>query len=293
MLRIATMALFLVGLHPLCAQRLLDDQDLPGRRAAATQLQAVLAADARASSDAAVRTTTLQRAAEAARTGLAEGTAARARLDAAIEASRHEPIPAKAREGLAIALGDLVDTLTFEPLKQAELPKGFPGFRAVDELELREYPAYRMVKTAMRGGSNGAFWPLFRHIESNGIAMTTPVQVDFQAGEGEQRADREATMAFLYGDPGIGEVGPRGNVEVVDVPAMTVLSIGAIGDDRRSTIEALRTRLDAWLAAQGGTWRAAGPLRTMGYNSPMVRRDRRYFEVQLPVVRVEPKRLVV
>jgi hypothetical protein len=78
-------------------------------------------------------------------------------------------------------------------------------------------------------------------------------------------------------------------VEVVAIEAQTVLSIGAIGDDRPARVEAMRARLEAFVEAHRGIWMAAGPLRTMGYNSPMVSRDRRYFEVQLPVQKVESK----
>ena len=71
---------------------------------------------------------------------------------------------------------------------------------------------------------------------------------------------------------------------VVDVPATTVLSLGARGHDRPSRIAELREQLEVWLQRQG-EWEAAGPIRTMGYNSPSVGGDRRYFEVQLPVRR--------
>ena len=43
------------------------------------------------------------------------------------------------------------------------------------------------------------------------------------------------------------------------------------------------------VASTDGEWVVAGPLRTMAYNSPMVRGDRRYFEVQLPVRRAAKK----
>ena len=89
-------------------------------------------------------------------------------------------------------------------------------------------------------------------------------------------------MAFLYGSPTLGAAGSDGKVEVVDVPATTVLTIGSRGHDRPSRVAELRARIDAWLA-QHPEWRAAGEIRTMGYNSPSVAAERRYFEVQLPV----------
>jgi hypothetical protein len=177
---------------------------------------------------------------------------------------------------------ELVGDLTFRPVAEAELPAGVPGFQALDELEIRVYPAYRMVRTDMRGGSIGAFWPLFQHISSRDISMTTPVQVDYAAD-----SRRATSMAFLYGSPDLGAVGKDGRVEVVDVPPVTVLTIGARGYDRPSLIAELRERLEGWLATDT-EWQAAGPLRTMGYNSPSVRSERRYFEVQLPIRRLDP-----
>ena len=90
-------------------------------------------------------------------------------------------------------------------------------------------------------------------------------------------------MAFLYGDPSTDPAKVGDGIEVVDVAAGTVLSIGANGYERKGRVAALEQRLRAFVEASDGAWIVAGPLRTMAYNSPMVRGDRRYFEVQLPV----------
>ena len=115
-------------------------------------------------------------------------------------------------------------------------------------------------------------------------AMTSPVQMDYRA-DGE----RAASMAFLYGDRSTDPAKVGDGVEVVDVPAATVLSIGANGYERKGRVAALEQRLRAFVAASDGAWVVAGPLRTMAYNSPMVRGDRRYFEVQLPVRSAQPE----
>ncbi len=202
---------------------------------------------------------------------LPAGLAAKARL---AELSLQEDAAA-----LLPSVLDLFEDMTFQPVVEAELPAGVPGFTALGELELRHYPAYRMVRTPMRGGAIGAFWPLFQHIQAKQIAMTTPVQIDYQT-DGERT--REASMAFLYGSSNLGAPGADGKVEVVDVAPMTVVTIGSRGYDRPSRVAELRTCLDAWLA-RNPAYEAAGELRTMGYNSPSVASDRRYFEVQLPV----------
>jgi len=265
-----------VALFPavLPAQRLLAPEDRPVRVAVAQELQRLLDDTPDLSSTVAL--------AAVAGVRLPEGSAARARLDQVLRAANLANEPDRARAALRRDLGGLVEVRAFRPRMEAERPQGFPEFGVVDELELRDYPAYTMVRTTAKGGSTRAFWPLFQHIQKNDIAMTTPVQMDWQPGQDGDR--RPATMAFLYGDPATRPAHVAQGVEVVEVPAATVLSLGAIGNDRPAVVEAMLARLHGWLAANPA-YEAAGPMRTMGYNSPMVPNDERYFEVQLPVRR--------
>lgn len=257
--------------------RLFEPGDLPGRGAAARELLHVLRSQV--DLPVAVAWTAL------ANTRLAAGSHARSSLDRALQRANQHPDAEAALATLRIEVADVAELLTFRPRMEAELPVGFPAPQSVGELELREYPHYRMVRTAMRGGSMGAFWPLFRHIEKNGIAMTTPVQMDW-SNDGSR--SRPVQMAFLYGDPGIEPAEVQKGVEVVAMPAMLVLSIGAIGDDRADVIEELQTRIAAFVAANASTYAIDGAPRTMGYNSPMVPRDQRYFELQVPLRRLAP-----
>lgn len=268
-----------VALFPalLPAQRLLTPADRPARAAVAQELQMLLDDTPELSAAVAL--------AAVAGVRLPEGCAARSRLDQILRAANLASEPERARAALRRDLGSLVEVLAFRPRMEAERPQGFPEFGVVDELELRDYPAYTMVRTTAKGGSTRAFWPLFQHIQKNDIAMTTPVQMDWQPGRDGER--RPATMAFLYGDPATRPAHLADGVEVVEVPAATVLSLGAIGNDRPAVVEAMLARLHGWLA-QNPTYEAAGPMRTMGYNSPMVPTDERYFEVQLPVRRRSP-----
>jgi hypothetical protein len=201
---------------------------------------------------------------------LPAGSAARARADE-LRAS------CRSHGALAASAADLLADLRFRPVVEAELPRGVPGFQVLDELELRHYPAYRMVRASLRPGAIAAFWPLFRHIQERDIAMTTPVQMDWRAD-----GANAATMAFLYGSPALGPTGAAGGVEVVDQPATTVLTIGSRGYDRPARIAELRARIAAWLDDHP-EWAVAGPLRTMNYNSPSVGAERRCFEVQQPL----------
>ena len=249
--------------------RLYDPVDAPARATAAAVLSYGVAAS---KSDGDVGVERLRAAVATACACLPAGSAARANAE-----------QLRATEGDAKALAKqaaaLAGDLAFRPVAEAELPAGVPGFAVLDEIEVRTYPTYRMVKTAMKGGSMGAFWPLFNHIKDNEIAMTTPVQVDY-AEDGERQ--REASMAFLYGSPDLGPLRKDGAVEVVDVPSLTVLTLGSRGYDRKSRVEELRERMNGWLADHP-EWEVAGPMRTMGYNSPSVAGNRRYFEVQIPI----------
>lgn len=183
--------------------------------------------------------------------------------------------------------GDLtrwISDLRFQPIMEAELPPGFPVLPTpVHEIEVRSYPAYRMAQASMGGrGDQGAFWKLFQHIQTHGVSMTAPVETTYtQEGLGTGPEQ----MAFLYEGPSQGTTGMDGAVEVLDVPASLVLSIGARGNDTRQAIREAEAALQSWLDSHS-EWQAAGSFRTFGYNSPGVRGLRRCFEVQVPVALV-------
>ena len=128
-----------------------------------------------------------------------------------------------------------------------------------------------------------AFWSLFAHIKANGIAMTAPVELGYDASD---RQTKERTMAFLYGDPAMGKMGRRGPAEVVDVPAMSVVSIGVRGEQTSEAMSGARQRLESWLDAHKAQYTASGPV--MAYNSPFVPRERNFFEVQIQVKQAPP-----
>lgn len=174
---------------------------------------------------------------------------------------------------------EVADLLAFQPLIEAELPRGFPPPTPIGEVELKQYPAYRMAQTdAVRGN---AFWTLFRHIKENKIAMTAPVQMDYGAESGT--ASFQRSMAFLYGSPELGDLAADGAVRVVDVSPMTVISTGVRGERDPGKLASAKQRLLGWLDANSDRYQALGPIRVMGYNSPFVPANRRYFEVQIPV----------
>jgi hypothetical protein len=89
-------------------------------------------------------------------------------------------------------------------------------------------------------------------------------------------------MAFLYANQAIGAPGTEGEVEIVDVPAARVLSIGHRGSMSERNMQEKKSELDAWLAAHP-EWEVCGPWRTMGWNSPMVADARKFWELQVHV----------
>lgn len=175
------------------------------------------------------------------------------------------------------ATGNEASAEPFQPIKEAEMPSGFPTYTPVGQIEIKEYPAYRKALT--RGPA--MFWNLFQHIKRNNVAMTAPVEIDF--GDPLSPAKKERSMSFLYERSDQGSPGQQGSVEVVDIPAMTVASIGCRGTRSESAIDEAREKLMAWLHEKKGTYRVSGPLRVMGYNSPFVPRDKNFFEVQIPI----------
>ncbi|MHC4831495.1 MAG: CIA30 family protein [Planctomycetota bacterium] len=181
---------------------------------------------------------------------------------------------------LAPRLAQIVSDLRFEPVREAALPAGFPDARPVGEIRIQHYPTYRAAYTETRDATGeSAFWTLFTHIQNRDIAMTAPVETTFGA---ERTELAESGMAFLYASTALGRTGAQGAVEVVDVPALSAVSIGMRGVRSLERIEDARRKLERWIDERPG-WRRSGSLRTMEYNSPMVRGERRYFEVQIPV----------
>lgn len=248
------------------------------RRSAAAALTAA-ATEASATDDSTARLI-LARAAESAADLLpGQDVAATLRASARLGLAVADP-----RGGLTLlrrACSQAADRLAFAPVEEAPLPEGYPAFTPVGEVLLLDYPACRLARTSMRS-SNGAFWRLFQHIQSSDIAMTAPVQTDYGPPQSDG-ASRPETMAFLYDRKERGPAGEQGAVAVLDQAPLTVISLGARGFADPDSVEYAEFLLRARLDAPGSEWIAAGPLRVLEYNSPMVGGPRRFYEVQIPV----------
>jgi hypothetical protein len=174
-------------------------------------------------------------------------------------------------------------TSKFQPLIEASLPEGFPAPGPVGEVVLKQYPKYR----AARAQGGNSFWTLFSHIKKNKIAMTAPVEMAMDGDGGDLKRQ---SMAFLYASPALGQPGRDGRVDVVDVGPLSVLSYGIRGPLTDRKQEQARQAIEKRLRGESKTWKRTGEWRLLGYNSPMVPAERRFWELQLPVVRLEAGR---
>ncbi len=199
------------------------------------------------------------------------GPMARASLTAALGSTTADG-PARAW-ALRRAFDRMLEDAHFLPQIEAPMPAGFPKPGPVDRVVLKEYPRYR----AARAQGGGSFMTLFGHINRNKVEMTAPVEMTMD--EGMDAMD----MAFLYGSAELGRAGREGAVEVLDLPPVTVLSLGIRGEPTGDTLRMARAAIEARMRAEGLV--QAGPWRRLGYNSPMVPNGRRFSEIQVPVRR--------
>jgi hypothetical protein len=186
-------------------------------------------------------------------------------------------------------------------VSEAALPEGFPPPGPVNTVIVKTYPAHRLARATQGRAADGMFMKLFRHIERNKIAMTAPVVMDWPGDEAAdaaappaekpaRRGGQPEAMAFLYGKATIGAAGADpadAAVVVEDVPETTVVSIGLRGGYDEATLDRGVEKLRAFLA-EHPEWTAAGPPRSLAYNSPFVPAFAKYSEAQIPVVQTPP-----
>lgn len=167
------------------------------------------------------------------------------------------------------------------------LPEGYPPPTPPGAIDIKTYPLVRMAEVSGKGspdsGMNRAFWPLFNHIKSHGIAMTSPVEMNFDdLDERPAKSSEQWSMAFLYRTPDMHTTGVEGDITVRDAQPVTVLAVGLRGDYSMSLVERGMRQIEDWLAANP-TWVADGSWRTLYYNGPSLLFWNKWAEVQLPV----------
>lgn len=195
------------------------------------------------------------------------------RMDLEAALAEERPNAGEHAWALRHAFDRILANLSFEPVREAELPAGFPAPGPVGHVVVKRYPRYR----AARAEGGNSFWTLFRHIKKNDVAMTAPVEMTMDADM------RMADMAFLYPSSSIGQAGEQGRVQVLDLEPVEVVSVGVRGRRDATLLERARKAIEAYLAESG--MQPAGAWRVLGYNSPMVASSKQFWELQVPVRR--------
>lgn len=167
------------------------------------------------------------------------------------------------------------------------LPEGYPAPTPIGAIDLKTYPLVRLAEVSGTGdpdrGKNQTFWPLFNHIKQHGIAMTSPVEMNYQGLDAASGGEPKAwSMAFLYRRPEMNRTGDEGPVRVRDAQPLTVVSIGLKGDYTMKLVHGGMEKIEAWLSANP-RWEAAGEWRSLYYNGPSFMYWNKWAEVQLPV----------
>lgn len=178
-------------------------------------------------------------------------------------------------------------------LREANLPARYPPPGPVGQVIVKTYPPTRMAMVKSNSldqqpaaGQNQMFRVLFNHIKQEKIAMTAPVVMEYEDA-GSAYAAQPSMMAFLYADTDIGAPGADQAVNVVDLPAITVASVGVRGNYNDAHLQEGLRQIQDWLDASDG-YTIAGPPRYLGYNSPFVPWFLRYGEVQVPIMTKNP-----
>jgi DNA gyrase inhibitor GyrI len=168
------------------------------------------------------------------------------------------------------------------------LPEGFPPPTAEGTIEIKLYPEYRAATVQTTGNleyaASQGFSPLFRHISNNDISMTAPVETRYPIAtlEAGARAEGAAAVSFLYRSLDIVPQEVAQNIQIEDIPPMTVVSIGTRGSYNYATYQASLERLQAWLADHPN-YRVAGPPRRFFYDGPFLPDALKRSDVQIPV----------
>jgi effector-binding domain-containing protein len=172
----------------------------------------------------------------------------------------------------------------------APLPEGFPSPSPDGEIEIKQYPEYRAATVQTPGNLDSApsrgFSPLFRHISSNDISMTAPVETRYPATtlEGSTAPEGDATVSFLYRSVDIVPQEVAQDIQIEDIPPMTVVSIGTRGRYDLETYQASIQRLQAWLA-EHPDYTVVGSPRRFFYDGPFLPDALKRSDVQIPVRR--------
>ncbi len=174
----------------------------------------------------------------------------------------------------------------------APLPEGFPPPTPEGKTEIKQYPAYRCATVRYSGelsmAANSAFNPLYRHISSNDISMTAPVETRYpvstletaKMGAPDERG--EAQVSFLYRSTDIYPEQIAQDIQVEEIAPMTVVSLGLKGTYDYNSYQQRIEQLQDWLA-QHPEYTRVGPPRRFFYDAPYIPEPLKRSEIQVPI----------
>ncbi|MGK7944875.1 MAG: heme-binding protein [Microcystaceae cyanobacterium] len=168
----------------------------------------------------------------------------------------------------------------------APLPDGFPSPTPPNQIEVKEYPPYRAATYPTQGNfsqaASNAFYPLFQHISANNISMTAPVETRYPISTLEGDLSGEATVSFLYRNLEINPSEIDSQIEVKDIPAMMVVSLGLKGAYSYESYQDGLKQLTEWLNKRPEYERVGSPRRFF-YDGPYVPDALKRSEIQIPI----------
>jgi len=191
---------------------------------------------------------------------------------------------------LLIIVGAIALPFAFFAVKKAmsaPLPVGFPTPTPHDMIEVKQYPAYRSGTYTYEGNLSEAtsysFNPLFRHISSNNISMTAPVEARYPIATIDQPMQQgKAKISFLYNNNEINPQQISADIQVEDHPPMLVVSLGIQGAYGYGSYPEHIARLKQWLANHP-EYEIIGEPREFLYDSPYTPSPLKRREVQIPI----------
>ena len=218
-----------------------------------------------------------------------ELAADRADSDAALILSQALEDAAKAApEAGAVTLREArkqaAEARSFKIVEESPLPADWPKPSLPGLVRIKTYPPVRSAWVRAPENRDGQFMVLFRHIQSEQIAMTAPVVMEYSdaAGKDPSKLGGTEAMAFLYRRTDQGKTGNYGAVAVEDDQPLKVVSVGVKGSYSEANFRDALEKLRQWLGRHP-EWQAAGPPRVLAYNSPFLLWWMKYGEVQIPV----------
>ncbi len=191
---------------------------------------------------------------------------------------------------LLIILGAIALPFALFAVKKAmsaPLPVGFPEPTTNGNIEVKQYPAYRSGTYTYEGdfreATSASFNPLFRHISSNNISMTAPVEARYPISTIDQPVQTgKAKVSFLYNNNAIAPQQVSQDIQVEDHAPMLVVSLGIQGAYSYESYQENVAKLKQWLAGHP-EYEIAGEPREFLYDSPFTPAPLKRREVQIPI----------